>query len=76
MKQYMSVNTSDISLAAALRVCGYTLNRIEKEDKRGIFVFNDVDVEIVEKYNLGPLLVEPNAFHSAVKFLTVAVKRV
>jgi hypothetical protein len=70
------VETSDISLAAALRVYGYVLSRIDKEDRRGIFVFINVDEEILSKYNLGQLLVEPNAFHSAIKHLTMAVKRV
>jgi hypothetical protein len=52
------------------------LQEILKEERRGIFVFVAVDDDIVSKYNLGQLLVEPNAFHAAVKFLTMAVKRV
>ena len=70
------IDTSDICLAASLRVYGYTLQEILKEERRGIFVFVEVDDDIVSKYNLGQLLVEPNAFHAAVKFLTMAVKRV
>lgn len=70
------IETSDICLAASLRVYGYTLYHILKEERRGIFVFLDVDDEIVSKYNLGQLLVEPNAFHAAIRFLTMAVKRV
>ena len=70
------IETSDIWLAASLRVYGYTLQEILKEERRGIFVFVEVDDDIVSKYNLGQLLVEPNAFHAAVKFLTMAVKRV
>ena len=70
------IETSDICLAASLRVYGYTLQEILKEERRGIFVFVEVDDDIVSKYNLGQLLVEPNAFHAAVKFLTMAVKRV
>lgn len=70
------IETSDICLAASLRVYGYTLEEILKEERRGIFVFIEVDDDIVTKYNLGQLLVEPNAFHAAVKFLTMAVKRV
>jgi hypothetical protein len=70
------IETSDICLAASLRVYGYTLQEILKEERRGIFVFVAVDDDIVSKYNLGQLLVEPNAFHAAVKFLTMAVKRV
>lgn len=70
------IESSDICLAASLRVYGYTLQEILKEERRGIFVFVEVDDDIVAKYNLGQLLVEPNAFHAAVKFLTMAVKRV
>ena len=70
------IETSDICLAASLRVYGYTLQEILKEERRGVFVFVEVDDDIVSKYNLGQLLVEPNAFHAAVKFLTMAVKRV
>jgi len=70
------IETSDITMAASLRVYGYPLEEIVKEDKRGIFVFVDVDEEILTKYNLGQLMVEPNAFHSAIKHLTMAVKRV
>ncbi len=70
------IETSDICLAASLRVYGYTLQEILKEERRGIFVFVEVDDDIVSKYNLGQLLVEPNDFHAAVKFLTMAVKRV
>lgn len=70
------IETSDICLAASLRVYGYILQEILKEERRGIFVFVEVDDDIVSKYNLGQLLVEPNAFHAAVKFLTMAVKRV
>lgn len=70
------IETSDICLAASLRVYGYTLQEILKEERRGIFVFVEVDDDIVSKYNLGQLLVEPNTFHAAVKFLTMAVKRV
>ena len=70
------IETSDICLAASLRVYGYTLQEILKEERRGIFVFVEVDDVIVSKYNFGQLLVEPNAFHAAVKFLTMAVKRV
>lgn len=70
------IETSDICLAASLRVYGYTLQEILKEERRGIFVFVEVDDDIVSKYNLGQLMVEPNAFHAAVKFLTMAVKRV
>lgn len=76
MTQTMLVETTDICLAASLRLHGYPLDSIRREDRRGTFVFLDVDVDLVTKYTLGQLLVEPNAFNGAIKFLTMAVKRV
>lgn len=70
------IETTDIIFAAVLRVNSYKLHEIIKDDKRGTFVFLEVEEEIINKYNLGQTLVEPNEFNSAIKFLTMAVKRV
>jgi hypothetical protein len=74
MKQY--VETSDIVLAATLKVKGFRLEKIEKEGRRGIFCFADVDTKILTEYNLGQVLVEPVALNNAVKALTTATKRI
>lgn len=74
MKQ--DTETSDIVLAATLKVKGYRLDRIEKDGKRGIFCFGDVDSEQLTKYNLGQATVEPVTFNNAVKALTTATKRI
>lgn len=74
MKQYCE--TSDIVLAATLKVKGYRLDRIEKDGKRGIFCFADVDVSELTQFNLGQALVEPVALNNAVKALTTATKRI
>lgn len=74
MKQYCE--TSDIVLAATLKVKGYRLDRIEKDGKRGIFCFTDVDVSELTQFNLGQALVEPVALNNAVKALTTATKRI
>jgi len=70
------VETSDIVLAATLKVKGYRLDRIEKDGKRGIFCFADVDDAELTQFNLGQALVEPVALNNAVKALTTATKRI
>jgi len=74
MKQHLE--TSDIVLAAALKVKGFKLDKIEKDGKRGIFCFADVDTEYLTEFNLGQALVEPVALNNAVKALTTATKRI
>lgn len=68
--------TSDITLAAALRVSDIQLDRIVlTEKKRGIFCFVNIPFEILEKYDLQQLQVEPFAFHQMIIKLSTAVKR-
>lgn len=73
MKQH--IDTTDIVLAATLRVRGYQLDRIEKSGNRGIFCFADVDSSILTEFDLGQVLVEPVAFNNAIKALTTAARR-
>ncbi len=68
--------TSDIVIAAALKVNGYKLDCIQKEGRRGVFCFLEVDDDILTDYDLGNLLVEPISFNNAIKALTTAVKRI
>lgn len=68
--------TSDIVLAATLKVNGFRLDRIEKDGKRGIFCFTSVSEDILTEFNLGQALVEPVALNNAVKALTTATKRI
>ncbi len=67
--------TSDIILAAYLRLVGVAMERIEKQGSKGTFVFNDVDTEVVSTYDLGNAQVEPVAFNNMVKQLTTSVRR-
>lgn len=69
------VETSDIVLAAYLKVKKYSLNAITKQGNRGIFCFASVDDAVLDAYDLGNGLVEPVAFNNAVKSLTTAVRR-
>lgn len=70
-----TIETQDIVLAATLKVLGYKLDTIEKIGNKGIFLFNDVDEDIVNDYDLGNLKVEPVSFNSAIKALTTASRR-
>lgn len=70
------IETSDIVLAASLKVKGYKLDRIEKQGNRGIFCFADVDDEVLNEFDLGKSLVEPVSFNNAIKALTTATRRI
>jgi hypothetical protein len=72
MEQY---KTQDIVLAATLKVHGYALADIEILQRRGIFVFEDVDAEFINSYDLGRQTVEPVGFNNAIKSLTTSVRR-
>lgn len=69
------IETSDIVLAATLKVNGQKLDRIEKQGNRGIFCFLDVDENLLNEFDLGHALVEPVAFNNAIKALTTATRR-
>jgi hypothetical protein len=71
-----SIETSDIVLAATLKVHGYKLDRIEKQGNRGIFCFVDVDDAVLNDFDLGKSLVEPVAFNNSIKALTTATRRI
>lgn len=70
------IETSDIILAATLRVKGQKLDRIEKQGNRGIFCFSDVDEAMLTEFDLGKSLVEPVSFNNAIKALTTATRRI
>ena len=70
------IETSDIVLAAMLKVKGQKLDKIEKQGNRGIFCFSDVDETMLQEFDLGKSVVEPVAFNNAVKALTTATKRI
>lgn len=74
MSQY---KTTDIVLAASLKVHGFPLANIERvgNTNKGIFIFDDVDDEFITNYDLGKVLVEPVAFNNVIKQLTTSVRR-
>lgn len=67
--------TTDINLAACLRLQGYEMVRIEKEGNKGTFVFSNVNEDYVAEYDLGRARVEPIAFNNMIKQLTTSVRR-
>ena len=58
--------TTDIILAACLKINGYVLDSIKKvpsgsgDSTKGIFVFKNIPKEFVSDYDLGKILVEPD----------------
>lgn len=67
--------TTDIILAACLRLNGIDMVMIEKDGNKGTFVFVDVDPEFVSEYDLGKVRVEPVSFNNMIKQLTTSVRR-
>lgn len=67
--------TSDIALAAALRLSNHRMDRISVEGKRGFFHFLNIDSEMVDKIGLDQVLVSPYAFHGEIKHLTSIIGR-
>lgn len=72
MTQY---KTSDIVLAAFLRLSGCTMLGIEKQGSKGTFVFDQVGDDLIRTYDLGQAQVEPVAFNNMIKQLTTSVRR-
>lgn len=67
--------TTDIILAACLKVQGYDLIDIELNGNKGTFCFGQIEDEVLEEYDLGRASVEPVAFNNAIKQLTTSVRR-
>lgn len=67
--------TSDIVLAACLKMERVKLERIDREGRRGIFVFVNVPEEFISNFDSGLMLVEPASFNSEVRTLNTAIKR-
>jgi len=70
--------TTDIILAACLRLFDYNMTEIELSGSKGTFVFQDSAEEVatfVHDYDLGKCLVEPVAFNNMIKQLTTSVRR-
>jgi hypothetical protein len=71
----MTYTTQDIQLAAVLRLNNYSLASIDVKGNKGFFNFEEAPQDIVEQYDLGTILVEPQAFANTIKQLVKGVKR-
>lgn len=67
--------TTDIILAAVLKLKGYDLIDIERVGSKGTFVFSSVNDEDVKEFDLGKSSVEPVNFNNTIKQLTTSVRR-
>ena len=67
--------TTDIVLAASLKVLGNDVQSIEITGNKGTFVFVNIDEQQLVDYDLGKVLVEPIAFNNAIRQLTTSVRR-
>lgn len=68
--------TTDIVLAAFLKLNGCIITCIEKQGQKGTFVFSNVGESLISSYDLGQALVEPVSFNNAIKQLTTSVRRI
>jgi hypothetical protein len=68
--------TSDIILAAYLRLNGLQMLTIEKQGNKGTFVFEQAPADLLVEYDLGNALVEPVAFNNMIRQLTTSVRRI
>jgi hypothetical protein len=70
-----SFKTSDIVLAAVLRLNDIELIDIEVIGSKGTFIFTNIDNDFLIQFDLGKSLVEPVAFNNMIKQLTTSVRR-
>jgi hypothetical protein len=71
----MELSTTDIVLAAYLKVRGYKMVEILKNGNKGTFIFESVPDDIINDYDLGQSQVEPKALNYEIKALTTAARR-
>lgn len=69
------LETTDIVLAAYLKVQGFKMLEIVKNGNKGTFVFSSVPEETINEYDLGQAKVEPKALNYEIKALTTAARR-
>jgi len=71
----LNISTTDIVLAAYLKVRGFKMIEIQKNGNKGTFVFNNVPDEEIDEYDLGQARVEPKSLNNEIKSLTTAARR-
>ncbi len=78
---HKTYGTSDIVLAASLKMHGAQLLRISvtalpSGAKRGVFHFADIDEDLLFSFDAGLFLVEPIAFNSEIRALNASIRRI
>lgn len=73
--EHNEFRTTDIVLAATLKVHGYNMTSIERNGNKGTFIFLQVDEDFIQQFDLGNVNVEPVTFNNAIKQLTTSVRR-
>jgi hypothetical protein len=68
--------TTDIVLAAYLKLNNCALVNIEKNMQQGTFVFVNVPVDYIKTYQLGNAIVEPRMFNNMIKHLSNSVRTI
>lgn len=68
--------TPHVPLAAYLRLKGVQIAEVQHDGKRGVFVFRNVNRELIIEFNNGAAHVEPNEFAEKMSQLTQTAKRV
>ena len=71
----MELSTSDIILAAFLKVKGFKLVELVRNGNKGTFIFDNVPDTVIDEYDLGQALIEPKALNYAIKELTTSARR-
>lgn len=67
--------TTDIILAAVLKLKGYEMTEILRNGNKGTFVFENVQEDDLTEFDLGKTMVEPVTFNNMIKQLTTSVRR-
>lgn len=67
--------TTDIVLAACLKLNNHNMRSIERNGNKGTFVFENIPKQFIEDFDLGKVCVEPVAFNNTIKQLTTSVRR-
>ena len=65
-----SIETSDIILAATLKVKGFKLDKIEKQGSRGIFCFSEVDIVFLKYKNPVGIITKNSLIERDIDILT------
>lgn len=71
----MQYRTTDIVLAACLKMLGFEMESIEVEGRRGTFVFANIPESTIMEFNCGKIRVDPVSFHGMLRQLSTSDNR-